>query len=163
MNVAIRKILYAVDLSNTSSRAFDYALSLAKAQDARLHLLHVVEPMSDEMRVTLSMFVADPQARRQALTGRREAVRALLEERQAAFWAELHDDAARHLVDEVEVVEGFPAEAILKCAERLPAEMIVMGSHAHGVSHTFLGTVAKRVLRRSRIPTLIVPHAETSE
>ncbi|GAB6147125.1 hypothetical protein JCM12294_45690 [Desulfocicer niacini] len=37
------------------------------------------------------------------------------------------------------------------------ADLIVMGTHEKGVSHTFLGTVAKRVLQRSRTPALIVP------
>lgn len=154
----IRNILYATDFSTRSSRAFDYALTLARGQGARLHMLHVVEPMSDEMRTTLSMFVSDPKARQTALERRLESVRALIDERQAAFWAQIQDQSLREVVEEVRIVEGFPAEAILKAAADLPADMILMGGHAHGLSHTFLGTVAKRVLRRARVPTLIVPH-----
>ena len=40
-------------------------------------------------------------------------------------------------------------------------DLIVMGSHERGMSHTFLGSVAKSVLRRSHVPTLIVPLGET--
>lgn len=158
----IKTILYASDLSNTSVYAFRYAVCLAKALDARLHILHVVEPMSEDARVTLHFFINDPLAREQALNRRFENARELLNERQEAFWARMPSDekALRERVDEIEVIEGFAAEAILKRAESLPADMILMGSHAHGISHTFLGTVAKRVLRRSRIPTLIVPYAE---
>jgi nucleotide-binding universal stress UspA family protein len=32
-----------------------------------------------------------------------------------------------------------------------------MGAHEKGIAHTFLGTVAKRVLRRSRKPVFIIP------
>lgn len=158
----ISTILYATDLSNTSVHAFRYAVCLAKALDARLHILHAIEPISEEARMTLQLFVADPAQRRAALEQRAQTARALLDERQEIFWAQLPADeqALRTRVDEIEVIEGFAAEAILQRAQNLPADMILMGSHAHGISHTFLGTVAKRVLRRARIPTLIVPYAE---
>ena len=158
----IKTILYATDLSNTSVYAFRYALCLANALDVRLHLLHVVEPVSEEMRMTLQLFVADRKARDVAINHRRETVKALLEERQAVYWQHLpkDDQALRDRVDDIEIVEGFAAEEILKKADSLSAGMILMGSHEQGVSHTFLGTVAKRVLRRSRIPTLIVPYVQ---
>ncbi|MDF1619535.1 universal stress protein [Pseudothioclava nitratireducens] len=158
----IKTILYATDLSNTSVHAFRYGLCMAKGLGARLHMLHVIEPMNEEARMTLQLFISDPAQRNAALNRRRETALELLRERQEAFWAQIPGDeqALRESVDEIEVAEGFAAEAILKRAESLPADMILMGSHAHGISHTFLGTVAKRVLRRARIPTLIVPYAE---
>ncbi|PIE09064.1 MAG: universal stress protein [Rhodobacterales bacterium] len=156
--VTIKNILYATNFSTRSGRAFEYALTLARGQNARLHLLYVIEPMSDEMRTTLSMFVSDAKTRKNAIVRRAETARELLNERQEKFWDEIEDKSLRDQVEEIHVIEGFPAEAILKAAEDLPADMIVMGGHAHGLNHTFLGTVAKRVLRRSRIPTLIVPH-----
>ncbi|MEH7830588.1 MULTISPECIES: universal stress protein [Gemmobacter] len=158
----IRTILYATDLSNTSAYAFRHAVGLAAALNARLHVLHAIEPMSDEARLTIQLFMQDPEARRLAMTRRAETTRQILLERQEAFWAAMPQDeqALRDLVDDIELIEGFAAEAILKRAQSLPADMILMGSHAHGISHTFLGTVAKRVLRRARVPTLIVPYAE---
>ena len=38
-----------------------------------------------------------------------------------------------------------------------------MGSHERGMNHTFLGSVAKSVLRRSHVPTLIVPLVPAKE
>jgi nucleotide-binding universal stress UspA family protein len=56
------------------------------------------------------------------------------------------------------VLEGFPAEVILREADKLNCDMIVMGSHGKGIiSQTFLGSVTKRVLRRTRKPVFIVP------
>ena len=57
--------------------------------------------------------------------------------------------AANKRVASVELIEGYPAEAILKRANELDCAMIVMGAHEHGPGHTFLGTAAKRVMRRS--------------
>ena len=87
---------------------------------------------------------------------------AALTERQEAFWAAMPEDERRDRtrVDNIEVVQGYAADAILKRAESLPADMILMGSHAHGLTHSFLGTVAKRMLHRAKVPTLIVPYTE---
>ena len=41
----IKKILYATDLSKNSSYAFLYAIDVAKKHDARIVILHAVEPI----------------------------------------------------------------------------------------------------------------------
>lgn len=161
----IKTILYATDLSTTSNFAFRYAVGLAKAVDARLHVMHALEPMNEEARITLQMFMIDANERNQAINRRLQNTRAALNERQEAFWAEMPEDerGERARVDDIEVVEGYAADAILKRADSLPADMILMGSHAHGLTHSFLGTIAKRVLHRAKVPTLIVPYSEHQE
>jgi nucleotide-binding universal stress UspA family protein len=53
---------------------------------------------------------------------------------------------------------GEPAEEILRCASRLPADLIVVGTHGRtGVSRLLLGSVAERVVRGARCPVLVVP------
>ena len=57
-------------------------------------------------------------------------------------------------VEESTHVEG----AILEAARALPADLIVMGSHARsGVPRLFLGSVAERVLRSAPCPVMVVP------
>jgi nucleotide-binding universal stress UspA family protein len=41
----IKKILYATDLSENSSYAFFYAIDLAQRHDAKIVILHVIEPI----------------------------------------------------------------------------------------------------------------------
>ena len=41
----IKKILYATDLNKNSSYAFLYAIDMAKKHDARIVILHAVEPI----------------------------------------------------------------------------------------------------------------------
>ena len=55
------------------------------------------------------------------------------------------------------VPDRHAAEGIVDTARKRKCDLIVMGSHERGMSHTFLGSVAKSVLRRSHVPTLIVP------
>jgi nucleotide-binding universal stress UspA family protein len=61
-------------------------------------------------------------------------------------------------VADILTCEGYPAEIILKKADELDCDVIVMGSHGKGIiSQTFLGSVSKRVLRRTRKPVFIIP------
>ncbi len=162
MNASIKTLLYATDLSEGSVYGLRYAVGLAARLDAQLHLLHALEPLSEEARMTMRMFLTDRCARQKALSSRRDTALALMRRRQRAFWEDASPEtvALRERVAEPQVIEGFAAEVILTHAAQLPADMILMGSHKHGLNHTFLGQVAKRVLRRSRIPTLIIPYAE---
>ena len=60
----------------------------------------------------------------------------------------------------IDVREGYPAEAILRQVEKRDCDAIIMGAHEKGLRHTFLGSVAKSVLRRCRKPTFVVPLPE---
>ena len=61
----------------------------------------------------------------------------------------------------LEVVEGWSIpEQILAAAERLQADLIVMGTHGRtGLRRALMGSVAEEVLRHSRRPVLIIPQA----
>ena len=159
MKNPVRKVLYATDLSQHSIVAFGYAAFLAKLTGADLHLLHVLERLSDDAIVTLQAYVQDDKKRHEILDTRAAKARKLLEDRQDAFWAaqSAEDQKVRSQIKSVTVCESYPAEQILKSAEEHNCDLIVMGSHERGVSHIFLGSVAKSVLRRSQVPTLIVP------
>ncbi|UWQ51983.1 universal stress protein (plasmid) [Leisingera caerulea] len=160
MKPMITSILFATDLSHNSTLALRHAASLAHATGAEIHVLHVNEPISEDARITFEMFVLNEETRKSAARRRHEMVKQILAERQARFWASFEGDEAkiRDQVTSVEVTDGHPAEVILRRSVELGCDLIVLGAHDHGFSHTFLGTVAKRVLRRSQIPTLVVPY-----
>ena len=62
------------------------------------------------------------------------------------------------IVESIELCEGYPAEVILRKAEDLGCDVIVMGTHGKGfLSHTFLGSTAQKVLRRVNKPVFIIP------
>lgn len=163
MKTPIKNMLYATDLSCGSVYGLRYAVKLADALDAQLHILHALEPLTEEARMTMQMFITDAETRHRAIQGRIETAKEMLQERQQSFWQDADPDIAemRGRIASIDVIEGFAAEVILNRANEMPADMILMGSHAQGFNHTFLGDVAKRVMRRSRIPTLIIPYSET--
>ena len=58
---------------------------------------------------------------------------------------------------EGKIVEGRPDEAIVKAAEDVGADLIVMGSHGRtGLAKVLLGSVAERVIGQAICPVLIV-------
>ncbi|WP_424934602.1 universal stress protein [Amaricoccus macauensis] len=156
----IHDILFATDLSPNADNALCHALSMAMAHGARVHVLHVAEPMSREAIVTLELFVQDETSRNRALKDRHATLRQNLKKNQQAFLKSLppEEKEAYATVASVELDEGHAAETILRRARELKCNLIVMGTHEQDTSNTYIGTVVRQVQRRSPIPTLIVPH-----
>lgn len=158
----LRKILYCTDFSPSSFAALKYAVYLAKTTGAEIHVLHVVEKLSNDAKMTLQTYVSDDESRRKMLKERVKMAQNILAERQDVFWSEL--SAEEHFLKEkivsTEVIESYPAETILRVSEAQNVDMVIMGSHERGVSNTFLGSVAKSVLRRSLVPVMVVPVSE---
>ncbi|MGL4574564.1 MAG: universal stress protein [Burkholderiaceae bacterium] len=52
---------------------------------------------------------------------------------------------------------GAPAVEILKAADKVKADLIVMGSHGHSaISSLLLGSVTQKVLAGAKVPVLVV-------
>src|SRR5438477_4013892 len=59
------------------------------------------------------------------------------------------------------MISGVPAHAICAYAERVGADLIVMGTHGRtGVSRAVLGSVAEAVVRHARCPVMSIPALE---
>ncbi len=150
----IKKILYATDLSPNSDYAFRYAINSAKKHDAEVIILYVVEeraPFFDEERLKeiSDKKIADATD--------------LIKKRLKIFCdKELKDDPQyADKAISIEVCKGYPPEEILREADASDCDIIVMGTHGKGViRHSFLGSVAQKVLRRVRKPVFIIPLPE---
>ena len=58
---------------------------------------------------------------------------------------------------ETRLVEGFAPEQILKVADEVKADLIVIGSHGRtGLGRLLMGSVAEEVLRHATCPVLTV-------
>jgi nucleotide-binding universal stress UspA family protein len=155
----IQKILYATDLSDNSAYAFRYAINSAKKHDADIIILHVLEEMPPFAQALVDSQLSEEQ-RKKAFDEKIAYTMERIKKRLEIFSErELKDDPeSADRVVSIEVCEGYPAEEILRKADELNCDAIVMGTHGKGViSHTFLGSVAERVLRRVRKPVFIIP------
>ena len=135
-----RAILLATDLSCRCDRAFDRALALSRAWNARLVVLHVIEPQG---------FVAD--------------------DRTAPSWRRPSDPvghARRQLladigpaIDRVEIMiaEGEPGDEILAAIATRGIDLVVTGvARDEPFGRFLLGTTVDRLVRRSPVPVLVV-------
>jgi nucleotide-binding universal stress UspA family protein len=150
----IKRILYTTDLSPNSAYAFRYAINSAKKHDASIIILHVVEEMApffDEERLK--------SISEKKIT---EAMDRIKKRLKTFCDRELKDDPeCIDKVESIEVSQGYPPEEILRKADELNCDVIVMGTHGKGIiRHSFLGSAAQKVLRRVRKPVFIIPLPE---
>lgn len=154
----ISKILYATDLSPNSAHALNHAVNMALRYEAKIIALHVIEDDPVNMAM-LEGYIS--QAQMDEYTARRETTsKARMKNRFNVLCEEnfQNPSACMQTLERAQVCKGFPAEAILEKADELNCDVIVMGTHGKGfLRQTFLGSVAKRVLRRSRKPVYIIP------
>ncbi|MEA1970792.1 MAG: universal stress protein, partial [Thermodesulfobacteriota bacterium] len=146
MIAEIQKILYATDLSENSAYVFRYAINTAIKHDAKIMILHVIDEITPSFHVALEGVLTD-EKRRAIQSGVVEKIYQRLEEFCKEQLKDMPEEIKR--VASIEVYEGYPVEEILKKANKLNCDVIIMGSHGKGIlEHTFLGNVALRVLKR---------------
>jgi len=165
-DIQIKKILYATDLSESAVHSFSYAVSLANMYGAGITILHVLAEFPGEEFIT-NMIDSDTweeiknrhfsEARNQLIGKKRDhiAIREVLQ----AFSEEVNVDAKDQtfVTDEVLILNGEPAEIIVQTAIERNCDLIVMGTHGHGgITDVLIGSTAKRVVRKSTIPVLVI-------
>src|SRR5210317_1796536 len=155
----IKKILYATDLSPNSAYVFRYAVNSAINHDADIIILHVLEPIPGVNTGILDLYL-DEALRKKILEEKVSDTMERIKKRVKLFCEkELKDDpGGAGKVKSIEVCEGFAPEVILRKADELDCDAIVLGTHGKGIiANTFLGSTSKRVLRRTRKPVFIIP------
>ncbi len=141
----MEKIVVGVDGSDASKDALRWAVEDARARGAEVVALHAYEVPVPALDAALATPINLP-----ALVG------------------EVHDDAQQlvaKVVDEVVgnsvavdvapiAVEDAPVKALLDAAR--DADLLVVGSHGHGLSGLFLGSVSLDCAQHAACPVVIV-------
>lgn len=144
----IETLLVPVDFSVHSKAALRYAIGLARALGAKIHLLHCY---GVDM---LQAFPYDPPYLANLPQDFDERVREAAERKLDDYRAEVEQAG---LVVEVHLSKSFPSDAIMQTAEELEADMIVMGTRGlTGLKHVLLGSVAERTIRIAPCPVVTV-------
>lgn len=149
MHVAMKTIVAAIDFSNASQGVLQTSVELAAALHAELKLFHSVEP---EPSYTVYGFSPDEFPAMQAY--QRQARQRALSQLEA-----LRDGVSAAIPScTVSVTEGAALQSLLDFSRAEQADLVVMGSHGHSViAALLLGSVAEGMLRKSRIPVMMVP------
>jgi nucleotide-binding universal stress UspA family protein len=131
-------VLVGVDLGDSGMRALAQALALV-GEGGSVHLAHVVEAMPTH---------------EDAFRAREQAWHAL-----ARVGVDEGRDAAASL--ERHLLEGEPARELTALAERLGADVLVVGARRRSVlSRVLLGSTARSLAEDGRVPVLVVPVPE---
>jgi nucleotide-binding universal stress UspA family protein len=155
----IKKILYATDLSKNSSYAFFYAVGMARRHNARIVILHVIQPVYPMYPEAISPYVMEmlEGAKRKEREMDLEVMKTNLQEFCKRTETQIGSPCVG-LVSKILVPPGHPVEEILKAADEEGCDAIVLGTHGKGfLRQTFLGSVAGSVLERTRKPVFVIP------
>ena len=154
-----RNILYATDLTPNSQYAFKHALLLAKIFQAKIQLLHVVPEIDAGFRTYVSSVMGQGMLESFEAKHEEEARKDLTARLEQFIHDELADrpEELKNIAG-IEVVHGHAVAKILMTADNLDADLIVMGTHGKGaITHAFLGSVAEKVLRKTKRPVFVIP------
>jgi nucleotide-binding universal stress UspA family protein len=135
----IHTILHPTDFSEQSQSAFELACALARDYSAALVITHVVPPV----RVFAPDGVAMPFPAEEPYD-------------MHAKLAQLRPIDPGVSVDH-RLLDGDPTTEILRLAESIHADLIVMGTHGStGITRLLMGSVAEHVMRKAPCPVLTV-------
>jgi nucleotide-binding universal stress UspA family protein len=158
-NPTVKTILYATDLGENTRPVFRHALAMAKQYDAKIIMLHVVEPVGETAKAVISAYISQ-ELSEELLNQSMQGLVVKMKDRLRRFYEEECDDEKVCAnVKEVVVVAGKPSEEILRIAEEDKADMIVLGKSARTVRGIrVMGSTARRVSRIAAVPVLVVPN-----
>jgi nucleotide-binding universal stress UspA family protein len=157
MTYTIQNILYATDLGDHEPEIFRHAAGLARQFGATVHIIHALEPIGEFAHSMIDNFLP-PEGQEKLREEGFERVREKLHERLDDYCKDALQVHTEVSTSELRMVEGVPTQVILDEAERIGADLIVLGSHGHtALNEMLLGSVARKVTVKSKIPVLLVP------
>ncbi|HLV20975.1 MAG TPA: universal stress protein [Polyangiaceae bacterium] len=140
-------VLVATDFSELGDIALSQALQFAAERGlSSLHVVHVAAGLGPLLKVDLPDNVHTVSAE-QAL----DLLRRLADEVRAQHVPEFEADKVHYYVR-----VGTPSTEVIRLADELSADLIVVGTHGRtGVRRLLLGSVAEAVVRHAKCPVLV--------
>jgi nucleotide-binding universal stress UspA family protein len=137
-----KRILVAIDFSESAETALDYAVGLAKELHANVIVMHAYElPIYGFPSGAL---VASAEMASRIMTGAQEGLDAACKAR-ASSGVEISQVLR----------QGVAWEEVHSVADEMNADLIVIGTHGRqGLSRALLGSVAEKIIRTSTRPVL---------
>jgi len=139
------KILVAIDFSENSDYAFNYALELSKQFNGELTVMHVInEPV--DLRGFYVPHISFEQLEKEIEEGAAKMMEKFCTEQLGGF--------SNY---KTAIVSGIPYEEIIRKAKETGSSLIVMGTHGRtGLDHLIFGSTAERVVRSASCPVLTI-------
>lgn len=158
-NPKISTILYATDLGEQTRPVFRHALALAKLYDAKIIMLHVVEPVGETAKAVISAYISQEFSEAMLKESMKDLLIRMKDRLRRFFEDECEEEKICSSVKELMVVAGKPSEEILRVSEEEKADMIIVGKSTRTVRGLkVMGSTARRVSRIAMVPVLIIPN-----
>jgi nucleotide-binding universal stress UspA family protein len=143
-----KRIVCAIDFSDCSMHALNYAMSLAQEADAHLTVVHVIELPPDVSREVHETVLAGPRSLR-------EYIALAEEDRRARLKDAIPDTVRAYCAVDTVLPTGKPYLEILRVAQEQKADLIVVGIHGRGpVDRLLFGSTAHHLVRQASCPVL---------
>ena len=142
----MKNILLAIDFRNSEKILMDKAREWAKAFGAKIWMLHVAAPEPEFVG-----FGVGPQYIRDSMAEELKKEHKMLFEYANQFKSEGIDSEGL-------LIKGATTEMIMEEAKKLNIDLIITGHHDHSLLYKlFFGSVASGVIRKSKVPVLLIP------
>jgi nucleotide-binding universal stress UspA family protein len=153
----ISKILIGIDDSKYAEYAASYGFDIAKTFNAKVGLVHIVEPSVTPVTTTdtiMGMPMQDLGVNQMEIID--------IQNQQSE---NIIERTIKNYAGNLQVTHfnefGSTADGILNCSKEFKADLIVIGTHSRtGIDRLLMGSVAETVVRNSEIPVLVVPLIE---
>jgi len=141
----VERVLFPTDFSEGSFHALPYAVDMARNNNAKLYILHIIYDIAKATDSHIPHISADELYKELNEWAIKEIDTCCIEE-------------VRSLPDvEKTVVKGIPYEEIIKFASDNEIDIIVMGTYGRaGFERFVFGSTAEKVVRRAPCPVLTV-------
>lgn len=147
MNPLFSRILVALDGSEASENAFEFAIGLARQYNGELLICYAL----DIVRLVV------PRRIGEVVPDAAPLITALTDQGRSVLTAATRRAQEQGVTSVAHLEQGDPVSAILSIAKSHGAELIILGTHGRsGAGQPFLGSTAEGVLRSSSIPVLMV-------
>ena len=138
--------MVAIDFINNEKLLIDSAFRLAERFDAKIWLIHIAAPDPDFVG-----YEVGPQYIREFRAEELKKEHKLLQK----YTRELEKKGVEA---EGMLVQGATIEMIIEEALKLKVDLIIAGHQEHNFLYkAFVGSVSRQIIRKSKIPVLIVP------
>ena len=156
----MKTVLIALDYDPTAEKVAEAGAALAKALTAKVILLHVVAEPAYYSSMDYSPIMGFSGFMDTINIGVSESVTENINKLAQDFLDKTKEHLGNNNIETI-VAEGNFAETIVQSAEKVQADIIVMGSHTRrGLDKLLMENVAEKVLHLSKIPVLVIPIKE---
>ena len=143
--IEFKRILYPVDLSESSAKMVPYVQSMAKKFESKIYILFAARVFD----YFTSMYVPHPSISR--------FEKELIEGAEKRLYEFVDEHFGEFANTKTVVVAGDASEEIINYIEDQHIDLVIMGTHGRkGMDKILFGSVAERVLKTSPVPVMVV-------